>query len=140
MLAAHLSNKFRWGYYAVVFTRCMFIYKAGVREHGSEPIGRGRGKAGQVGGWCGGWWEHFTTLRMISTPTSALAFPIGLMVCKVSGSIPAFSEWTTLGYNLSCKYSEIIHGPIDPLPVRHWRSAFNSICSKGLIYSTRFHL
>jgi hypothetical protein len=107
------------GYYAFLFTRCMFIYKAGVREHGSVPIGQGRGKAVQVGGWCGGWWEHFTTLREISTPTSALAFPLGRMVCKVSGSIPAFSEWPTPAPNLSCKYSEIFHGPIDRFPVRH---------------------
>jgi hypothetical protein len=90
MLAAHLSNKICWGYYAVTFLRCMFIYKSGVGERGSEPIGQGRGKAGQVGGWCGGWWEHFTTLRQISTPISALALPLGRMVCKVFRSIPAF--------------------------------------------------
>jgi hypothetical protein len=49
MLAAHLSNKICSGSYAVLFTMCMFIYKAGVGELGSEAIELGRGKKGQLG-------------------------------------------------------------------------------------------
>jgi hypothetical protein len=140
MLAAQPDKEISLGYYAVLLRRCMFIYKAGVRELGSEPIGQGKGKAGQVGGWCGGRWEHFATIRMISTSIPALTLPLGRMVRKVFRSIPAFSECPNPGPKLSCQYSESFLGPIDPLPVGHLLFVFNTMCSKWLIYSRRFHL